>query len=63
MTIGDPHEAVILGRQLLDDVASLRSARITDELRRLAHASSRHSKIGDVHDLCHDISALTPPKV
>ncbi len=62
MDIGDPHEAVAIGRQLLDEVAPLRSDRVTSELRGLARVSDRYSQIGDVKDLRHDILALTPPK-
>ncbi|HEY0692123.1 MAG TPA: helix-turn-helix transcriptional regulator [Kribbella sp.] len=59
MDLGDPREAVSIGRQALSDVAPLRSARIAKELRGLAHVSSQYPQIGDVCDLRHDILSLS----
>ena len=58
MTAGDPHEALPIGRQALADAVPLRSQRIVGELRGLAKIAERHTRIGDVAELQHDIAAL-----
>lgn len=62
MEVGDPHEAVNIGRQLFDEVAPLRSQRVTRELRGLVHAMRQHEHIGDVKDLRRDLLTLAPAK-
>lgn len=61
MSSGDPHEAIPIGRQALNDANSLRSTRIVNELRGLARAAERHSRIGDVADLRQEIATLALP--
>ncbi len=59
MDVGDPREAVSIGRQAVYEAAPLRSDRITKELDNLARVSRRHVQIGDVGDLRNDIVKLT----
>ncbi|MEV0675855.1 helix-turn-helix transcriptional regulator [Actinosynnema sp. NPDC050436] len=48
MAIGDPREAVLLGRQAVDDAAMLHSRRMDEELAKLARACQRHRAIPEV---------------
>ncbi|WP_231642094.1 XRE family transcriptional regulator [Nocardia sp. NRRL S-836] len=48
MTIGDPREAVLLGRQVVDDAAMLHSRRMDQELAKLVRASRQHRAIPEV---------------
>ncbi|WP_132881137.1 tetratricopeptide repeat protein [Tamaricihabitans halophyticus] len=57
MSVGDPHEAVSIGRQALDGATRLRSKRIASELHGLARVSRRHSDITDVAELRQDLVA------
>jgi hypothetical protein len=59
MAAGDPLEAVPIGRQALDDAASVRSRRLLNELRGLARAALKNAEIDDVADLRNDIAAVT----
>jgi tetratricopeptide (TPR) repeat protein len=62
MAVGDPYEAVSIGRQAVADAARLRSKRIIAELSSLARSSERHARIGEVAELRHDITALALPR-
>ncbi|WNV90241.1 helix-turn-helix transcriptional regulator [Umezawaea sp. Da 62-37] len=48
MTVGDPREAVDIGRQAVFDAAILNSRRMDDELTKLVRACDRHRSIPDV---------------
>ncbi|GAA4024910.1 hypothetical protein GCM10022247_56680 [Allokutzneria multivorans] len=56
MRVGDPHAAVTIGRQALNDAASLHSKRMGDELKALRKAAQVHSAIPDVGDLVHELA-------
>lgn len=62
MDLGDPHDAIPIGRQALNEAGALRSNRVISELQLLAQAAEQHTKIGDVQDLRHDIDALMKPE-
>ncbi|MFD0813499.1 hypothetical protein ACFQ05_26285 [Amycolatopsis umgeniensis] len=57
MTIGDPREAVLIGRQAFDDATMLHSRRMDEELVKLARACKRHHAIPDVVDLSELIAS------
>jgi hypothetical protein len=61
MAVGDPHEALPIGRQAIVDATALRSKRILSELHGLARVAERHVQIGDVADLRRDIATLALP--
>lgn len=61
MASGDPHEAVLIGRQAMADALPLRSSRIVNELHGLARVAERHTAIGDVADLRNDIVGRVLP--
>lgn len=48
MRVGDPQEAVGIGRQAIADAAALNSRRIDDELAKLVRACHAHRSIPDV---------------
>ncbi|WP_158851138.1 helix-turn-helix domain-containing protein [Saccharothrix deserti] len=48
MTIGDPREAVDIGRQAIADAAMLNSRRMDEELSKLMRACKRHRSIPEV---------------
>lgn len=50
MTIGDPHEGVCIGLQVIDDAAVMHSRRVSDELSILVSSCERHSAIPEVAD-------------
>ncbi|GAA4550810.1 tetratricopeptide repeat protein [Amycolatopsis samaneae] len=58
MAVGDPREAVSVGRQAVVDAVPLRSQRIVQELTGLAEVSEPHARIEDVAELRHDITSL-----
>ncbi len=58
MTSGYPGEAVPIGRQAVNDTASLRSKRLMTELHGLARTAAVHARLGDVTELRQDIAAL-----
>ncbi len=58
MTVGDPNEAVEIGRQAVSAAAGLHSRRMTEELHKLVHASKHHSSIPDVADLSHSLRSV-----
>ncbi|WP_157036423.1 hypothetical protein [Streptomonospora alba] len=58
MEVGDPHEAVPIGRQAVADAEALRSTRITNELHGLQRAARPHTRDGDVADLVRDVAAV-----
>lgn len=51
MTIGDPREAVDIGRQAIADAAMLNSRRMDEELAKLVRACERHRSIPEVAEL------------
>jgi transcriptional regulator with XRE-family HTH domain len=51
MTIGDPREAVDIGRQAIADAAMLNSRRMDEELAKLMRACERHRSIPEVAEL------------
>lgn len=55
MATGDPDEATAIGHRALDSATSLRSGRVTEELRTLRRAASRHAKLPAVAELRHRI--------
>ncbi|MEU3622518.1 hypothetical protein BS329_03795 [Amycolatopsis coloradensis] len=57
MAIGDPREAVLVGRQAVDDATMLHSRRMNEELAKLARACKRHYAIPDVVDLSELIAS------
>ncbi len=57
MAIGDPREAVLVGRQAFDDATMLHSRRMDEELVKLARACKRHHAIPDVVDLSELIAS------
>lgn len=56
MRVGDPREAITIGRQALNDAASLHSKRMRDELKALRKAAQVHSAIPEVGDLVHELA-------
>ncbi|MGW5054787.1 helix-turn-helix domain-containing protein [Actinokineospora sp. NPDC004072] len=48
MAVGDPREAVLLGRQAVDDATMLHSKRMDEELAKLVRACERHRAISEV---------------
>ncbi|WP_154697161.1 helix-turn-helix domain-containing protein [Lentzea guizhouensis] len=48
MAIGDPREAVLFGRQAVDDAAMLHSRRMDEELAKLVRACQQHRAIPEV---------------
>lgn len=58
MTIGDPHEAVAIGRQALADATTLHSHRMNEELIALGRASRRHLAISEVADLSDSLKVI-----
>ncbi|GAA3738496.1 hypothetical protein [Salinactinospora qingdaonensis] len=61
MSTGYAREAVPIGRQATRDTAALRSKRLVTELHGLTRAATAHTHIGDVADLCHEITSLRLP--
>ncbi|MCP2166574.1 hypothetical protein [Goodfellowiella coeruleoviolacea] len=59
MTVGDPYEAVALGRQAVAEAAVLHSRRMNEELHTLMRASERHLAIPEVADLSHCLASAT----
>jgi hypothetical protein len=57
MTIGDPREAVDIGRQAVADAAMLNSRRMNDELFKLVRACERHRSIPEVVELSADVTS------
>jgi tetratricopeptide (TPR) repeat protein len=60
MSVGDPREAVVIGREAYAEARPLQSTRIVKELRHLAKVSGRYARIGEVADLAHDITTMAP---
>lgn len=51
MSTGDPIRASLIGITAVEEAAALRSPRILDKLRELAHHTTRHPDIGEVPTL------------
>jgi hypothetical protein len=58
MAADDPHRALPIGRQAVADALPLRSTRIVTELRGLARAAERHTRIDGVAELRHAIATM-----
>lgn len=61
MAVGEPREAVPIGRQAVMEAAPLRSKRLVRELHGLAQISEQYSRISDVAELRSDIAVLALP--
>ncbi|MEU5696741.1 helix-turn-helix transcriptional regulator [Actinosynnema sp. NPDC020468] len=59
MAVGDPNEAVVLGRRAAADATGFHSLRMTGELRALMRAAAQHLTIPDVADLHHHLASTT----
>jgi hypothetical protein len=58
MATGDPLQAATIGHAALDAAATLRSRRVTDELRELARYAAEHQHVEEVAHLRQRIAAL-----
>jgi hypothetical protein len=58
MATGDPIHAVAIGAKALDVAGSIRSRRVTDNLRELARYATEHQHLDAVAQLRHRISTL-----
>lgn len=59
MTIGDPKDAVDVGRVALAEAAAVRSARLNAEIEHLGSLADAHVRLPEVAELCHDIAAFS----
>jgi transcriptional regulator with XRE-family HTH domain len=59
MAIGDPREAVVLGRQAVNDAAMLHSRRMDEELAKLMRACQQHRAIPEVADFSELVESGT----
>jgi hypothetical protein len=58
MATGDPIQAATIGHEALDAAGTLRSRRVTDELRELARYAAEHQHLDEVAHLWHRIATL-----
>ncbi|MBV8541814.1 MAG: XRE family transcriptional regulator [Pseudonocardiales bacterium] len=58
MATGDPLQAAALGHEALDVAGTLRSRRVTEDLRELAHYAAAHQHLDEVAHLRHRIKTL-----
>ncbi|MGH3977252.1 MAG: XRE family transcriptional regulator, partial [Pseudonocardiaceae bacterium] len=58
MATGDPIQAAAIGHQALDAAGTLRSRRVTDDLRELARYAAPHQRLDEVADLRYRIATL-----
>ncbi len=58
MATGDPLQAASIGHQALDAAGTVRSRRVTDNLRELARYAATHQHLDEVNHLRHRISTL-----
>jgi hypothetical protein len=56
MSTGDPVEAATLGTAALESAGTIRSRRVTDDLRELARHATQYSGIDEVDELHHRIT-------
>lgn len=58
MATGDPLRAAVLGHEALDAADTIRSRRVTEELRELAHYAAPHQHLDEVGHLRQRINTL-----
>jgi predicted XRE-type DNA-binding protein len=58
LSVGDPHEGLTVGNQVLDTAQGLQSLRVTDQLRQLRQAAGRHEAIPDARELGQRVTEL-----
>jgi len=58
MATGDPIQAATIGNAALDAAGTLRSRRVTDNLRELARYATKHQHLDEVAHLRHRIATL-----
>ncbi|HEV2373719.1 MAG TPA: hypothetical protein VGS19_16290 [Streptosporangiaceae bacterium] len=58
MVRGDPSEASAVAQRAMEDAGRVRSRRVTDTLRELRSAASRHGRDRAAADLRDRVSAL-----
>jgi hypothetical protein len=58
MATGDPGQAATIGHEALDAAGAIRSRRVTDDLRELAHYAATHQHLDEVAHLRHRIATL-----
>jgi hypothetical protein len=58
MATGDPLQAVSIGHEALKVAGTLRSHRVTDDLRELSRHAATHQNLDEVAHLRHRIGTL-----
>ena len=58
MATGDPLQAATIGHEALEAAGTIRSRRVTDNLRELAHYADPHRHLDEVAHLRHRIATL-----
>ena len=61
MATGDPIQAVQIGLDALNAASTVRSRRVTDDLRELSRFAAAHQHLDEVAHLRHRISTLALP--